>query len=330
MKYSFSLGPTDPTPNKPAPKVVRPPTRKAAQPAKGGESFLNKNKRWLAILLLLFLVPTVIWALLPDYKLKKALALQQQLDQGGEDSNLSPEERRAKAEQMRELWRDLTPAQLKVLRHEREQKEVVKMKEFAAMSLEDRNAMLDRQFQKEEQARQAREARDAQRQQDMANRGGGNQGNGGQGFGGNRGGGFNGGQNGPGGPGGGPGGFGQGNGPGGQRGQGKGQPGDGGPGGGPQGMAKQQMTSEVRDNRFRDHLGDSDPESRGLRYLMQVENQRRRAELGLPITGGGGRGGLPGMGGGGPPGGFGGGRGGPPGGGGGPPGMGGGGRRGPG
>ncbi len=293
MKYNFTLPPGGS--DKPAPKVPKPPPGLKAPPV-AQQSFFNKHKRWLAVLILLLLVPTVIWALLPNFRLKKAIALQHELykmEQNGEEN-------REQRYEMAKMMRDLTPAELHKMRKDRERLETVKLKQFAAMTREQRNDYLDKQFQKEMEARKARADKMAQGGfGKQRGQGGGNGAPGGQG--GGRGGQFGqggqvgqGGQAGQGGPGGGQAGMVQG------RGQG-GQPGNGGPGG-PGGPVGRPSTPEARDDRFREHLADTTPESRGLKYMMQVETQNRRAELGLP-SGGSGRGGGFG---GGMPGGFGG------------------------
>ncbi len=245
--------------------------------------FVKKNKRWLLAVLLLLLISTTlwgIWKLLPNAKLNKARAVQDELSKM---EDLPAEERREKYEQIRDLYRDLTPAELRVLRKEREQKETIKMRSFARMTPEERNAYLDDQIQKEDKRRE--EFRKMMEQRGIQWGGGWGGGPGGQG--------------GPVGPGGqaGPGGQ---VGPGGQAGPG-GQVGQAAQGGvqnqaaaanqaggsgGPPGGWGRDSSPEARDNRFRDFLADTTPESRGLRYMMQVENQNRRAAQGLPQGGG--------------------------------------------
>lgn len=274
MKYTFSLEPSA-APNNPAPKVVKAPPRKGQ--ASSQESFLNRHKRWVVALLLLFLGGYVLYALWPNRPLNDALKLQAEVYQM-ENGGGSHEELREKQRELFQLRRALHSAELLKLREQMEHLETVKIKQFAAMTQEERIHYLDQQYEREEADRKAREARQAAAQAawDAAQKKIAAKGNPGA----NVAGGVPGWAQGKGGPGGVPGGGGQVKGvPGAARvpGGGGGVPGV--PVEPPPGRPKDQ---EQRDNRMREHLANTDPESRGLRYMMQVEDQRRRAELGLP------------------------------------------------
>lgn len=232
-------------------KTKGPEPKRLATPVKK-PSFFHKHKLGLTLLLLLLLVPTLVWYLLPNYQLKKAIAVQDHLIQL-EENDAPKEERKAVEKELSQLKRNLSPAERKVLRQEEERRETVKLKEFAAMSLEERNYVIDLRLQKEEERRRKEEAK---REQQAANNPGKPGKEAGQ----------QGAENGGNAP---PGGF-----PAGQQVVAQ--------GGGGDGKGKPPQTPEQRDLKMRDKLSDTTPETRGLKFLMEVENQRRRAELGLP------------------------------------------------
>lgn len=241
----------------PKPKIARDQRTKAPCQRKK-PSFLARHKYGLALLLLLLLIPALVWALLPNFRLKKAMEVQAHLLQL-EAADTSKEERKEVDSELDRLKRDLTPSEKRILRQEENRLETVQMKKFAAMSQEERNHILDVKLQKEEEKRR-REDEKKNEKNDKPEKKAVKEENGGGQFGGQAAamaGGFNG-----------------------------GKPGD--PGAVADLKVKPQQTPEYRDNRMREHLADSSPETRGLKYLMQVETQRRRIELGLPPGGKGG------------------------------------------
>ncbi len=236
MKYLLQPGPM---------KKLKAPAAKAPPSSLKEPSFFSRHKSWLIGFLVFLLIPAALWAFWPNFRLKKALALQAQLIRLKESDALK-EERKKAEEELDQLEKDLKPVEKRALKREEERVQLVKLRQFAAMSQEERNQFLDRKLLKELEKLQKNQGDKKSKTREGAQQGGpGNGGNGGPGA------------TGP---------IGQGQGP--------GQP-EG-------GKVKPPSTPEREDNKFRDKLANSSPELRGLKYLMDVENQRRRAELGLP------------------------------------------------
>jgi len=125
--------------------------------------WLKKHKRWamaLAGLLVLGLGAWAFQSLAGDPQLARVKELQKQL-RGEEARNLDPEQRKELWQQLREQMKELTPEQRQVLRKERQQAFAKTLNDFFALSPEEREAYLDKQIDRMEEARQRWQARNA-------------------------------------------------------------------------------------------------------------------------------------------------------------------------
>lgn len=238
----------------------------------------HKKTVLIAALCMFFLVGSVqgYRALRGDPVVEQMRALQAQL----ENPDLSREDRNKIRDQMRELGKDLTEDQKKVLEKDgeersmaRERKEMEKYESFFKLSKEEQIQKLDEEIAREvkmqEEAKKRREARAAQQGGEGQNGAGG--GPGGQGGGrGRRGGG---------GQGGGDGGGANAGGPAGEAGAGGGR-GPGGFGGGPGQRTKK--TEEEKELDRKKRIDNTTAEQRAMKTEYQRELDARRVALGYP------------------------------------------------
>jgi hypothetical protein len=107
------------------------------------------------LLLLLLLLLLLGWWLWPNGRLAKARELQAELF--AENSGLSPEDRRAKFEQLRNVTRQLSDSQRRELGRGMMDRRTEQLRRYVQMSPADRRTQLDRDIQRQEQFRQRRQ-----------------------------------------------------------------------------------------------------------------------------------------------------------------------------
>jgi hypothetical protein len=117
---------------------------------------MNKmtKKRWLAAVVVLLIAAGTVWALWPDGRVAKAKALQKELF-SPEARNLSPEQRKQKWQELREVQKQLSPEQKKELGAEMRKKRQADMGRYFAMSPKDKEKHLDAIINKQEQMKKA-------------------------------------------------------------------------------------------------------------------------------------------------------------------------------
>jgi hypothetical protein len=109
----------------------------------------RRRKRWLLLSPLLVLF---VWWLWPDGRLAKARALQSELfAQGGQ---LSPEDRRTKFEELRNVTRDMSDSQRRQLGEDMRKRREADLRQYIALSPAEKQQRLDRDIQRAEQRRQ--------------------------------------------------------------------------------------------------------------------------------------------------------------------------------
>lgn len=116
--------------------------------------FQNRRRLALASGVVLLLLGTLLafWYLRADAQLARVRELQQQL-RGDANRNLPPEQRREQWQQLRAEMDTLTPDQRRKLGDERQQAMRERLKQFFAMSKQERAASLDKQIDRREAAR---------------------------------------------------------------------------------------------------------------------------------------------------------------------------------
>ena len=130
-------------------------------PAKGEEKPRRRWRQWLALLLLLLGIGSVVWAGRPDPRLARAQALQKELF-GPQGKNLNPDERKARFAEYREQVKHLTDDQKWELSAPMRAKQKAEMDRYFAMSPKEKNAYLDERIDRSEKARKEWEKKGAQ------------------------------------------------------------------------------------------------------------------------------------------------------------------------
>jgi uncharacterized membrane protein YgcG len=108
-----------------------------------------KRRRWLLLLPLLLVF---VWWLWPDGRLAKARALQNELFSG--DQTLTPEERQAKFGELRNVTREMSPADRAQLSKESLKRREDDLRKYAQLSAAEKKQRLDQDIDRQERRRQ--------------------------------------------------------------------------------------------------------------------------------------------------------------------------------
>jgi hypothetical protein len=109
----------------------------------------RRRRYWLLALLLLLLLGWWLW---PDGKLARAKELQNELF--AEDSTLSPDDRRAKFEEFRNVTRGMSESQRRELGRESQRRREADLRRYTQLSPAEKKQRLDRDINRQEQFRQ--------------------------------------------------------------------------------------------------------------------------------------------------------------------------------
>src|SRR5262245_32860934 len=112
------------------------------------------KKRWLAAVVVLLIAAGTVWAFWPDGRLAKAKSLQKELF-SPEARNLSPEQRKQKWQELREVQKQLSPEQKKALGAEMRKKRQADMGRYFAMSPKEKEKHLGALIDKQEKMKKA-------------------------------------------------------------------------------------------------------------------------------------------------------------------------------
>lgn len=115
------------------------------------ESSSSRKRRWWLLLLLLLLL--IGWAIWPNGRLAKAKELQSQLFSDASQA-LSPEERREKFGQLRELTGQLSESQRRDLQQNMMMQRQADLERYVRLSPAEKKERLDRDINRQEQSRQ--------------------------------------------------------------------------------------------------------------------------------------------------------------------------------
>jgi uncharacterized membrane protein YgcG len=107
-------------------------------------------RRWVGALLLLLLMVGVVWAVRPDPHLARARELQQELANG---KNLSPDDRKAKFQELRDQMKHLNADQKWELSAPMREKQKAEMDRYFAMSPKEKTRYLDERIDQSEKMR---------------------------------------------------------------------------------------------------------------------------------------------------------------------------------
>jgi hypothetical protein len=112
------------------------------------------KKRWLAAVVVLLIAAGTVWAFWPDGRLAKAKTLQKELF-SPEARNLSPEQRKQKWQELRDVRKQLSPGQKEALGAEMRKKRQADMARYFSMSPKEKEKHLDAIINKQEQMKKA-------------------------------------------------------------------------------------------------------------------------------------------------------------------------------